>query len=180
MNSLITFLSTLSLLHWLFITLIALFIYLTSLFRRCLWHSKKEERLYLNLQRPAVMINASETTDFTSAFKDLKEFLTKVGLFNIPEDIGTAQRFDHSAKTNYSLIILAYDPKLKDWSKIFRSAEARNIPVIIYTFGQHLDREIMSEIKRISSNYSHITHANNHLSLTNSLFTILATFPTSK
>jgi len=167
-------LSDLSTIHWVIVSIAAIFIWLVSFTVFCWWHYKKELRLYKNLKRKIMMINTNQSdTTRSEQFKQLRRHLEKVGVFTIPNEIVNNSDVDSTAKGKYSGIILAYDSEMQGWEAIFNVARANKLFVLIYTFGEGGDK---GAVNTKANDYSHWNFANNQSSITNSLFTTLATF----
>jgi len=136
---------------------------------------KKEGRLIEHLTREVMMISLSDSKK--DDFIQIRKFLNDSEYFNIPEQPGTSQEIDRLERDKYSLLIIGYDPdedfKRQEWKNIFDVVRNKRIPVIIYTFGKQANYTLINDV---AGNYSYYSYAQFPLSLTNTLFTTLATF----
>ncbi len=136
-----------------------------------IWLIKGNWRFYKNIRRPVIMF-APADAEFKQEFIDLRLFIEDTKTFKVPESPSATTSCDRIS--DHSVIILAFDNQRQNWKKIFEKAAQKNVPIIIYTFGNNRVED--KEMKEISQNYAYYTYAQNRLSLINCLYTTLATF----
>lgn len=120
------------------------------------------------------MINTNQSdTTRSELFKQLRRHLENVGVFAIPREVVGSSDVDNISKGKYSGIILSYDSAMNGWDTVFDVARAHKLFILVYTFGEGGDKDA---VNAKANGYSHWNFANNQTSITNSLFTTLATF----
>lgn len=140
---------------------------------------RKEWRLYKNLQREIMIITPSNAAGSISG-KGMEleiEKLEESNLFNISKKVPDYRNFN--PQDNHCLVILGYDKTMDGIDEILTKIKNLQIPLIVYTYGENVTA--LNPVDKIKiDNYPWALFANFKLTLLNSVFNTLATYPYGK
>lgn len=144
------------------------------------WHFlQKELRLYRNLKRPIIVITPSDKQGKIRG-KEMEieiEKLKENKLFNVFN--GSTDYKNFNPKNDYCLVVLGYDKNMIGLDEILTKINNLQIPLIVYTYGENVTA-LNPEDKVKFDNYPWTLFANFKLTLINSIFNTLATYPYGK
>jgi hypothetical protein len=158
---------------------IGLIIFLVALFSFLKHFLRKEIRLYKNLRRPIVIITPSDEqgkirgTEMEMEIEKLRENK----LFNVSDETTDYKNFN--PQNDYCLVVLGYDKKMVGLDEILSKVKNLQIPLIVYTYGENVTA-LNPEDKTKFDSYPWVLFANFRLTLINSVFNTLATYPYGK
>jgi hypothetical protein len=139
------------------------------------WRTKKDWRLFKNLKRPIMIITPTDNSGKKIAGKEMEveiEMIKKGGLFNVSD----SHHFQGlSSKTDCCLLVVGYDKEMTGLESIINKAEAMQVPIIFYTYGENV-AAISEDAKAVISRYPLHLYANFKLTLLNHIFTTLSTY----
>lgn len=159
--------------------LVGLFMFLGLLFSFFRHFFRKEWRLYKNLQRPIMIITPSNSGGLIAG-KGMEleiEKLKENKFFNISKKFSDYRNFD--PQDNYCLVVLGYDKGMIGLDEILGKIKDLQIPLIVYTYGENTTA-LNSVDKEKFDSYPWTLFANFRLTLINSIFNTLATYPYGK
>lgn len=141
---------------------------------------RKEWRLYKNLQRPIMIITPSDNKgSIKGKGMELEiEKLRENKLFNISEKMTDYRNFN--PQDDYCLVILGYDKSMIGLDEILTKIKNLQIPLIVYTYGENNITALSADDKVKLDTYPWMLFANFSLTLMNSVFNTLATYPYGK
>ncbi|MFZ2188349.1 MAG: hypothetical protein WAV73_02175 [Candidatus Moraniibacteriota bacterium] len=140
---------------------------------------RKEHRLYKNLKRPIVIITPSDNTGEIRG-KEMKmeiEKLKENNLFNVSEQMTDYKNFN--PQNDHCLVILGYDKNMIGLDDVLNKIKMLQIPLIVYTYGENTNALDLDDKAKLDS-YPWMIIANFKLTLINSIFNTLATYPYGK
>lgn len=157
---------------WFIILAIAVFGFLRHFFR-------KELRLYRNLKRPIVVITPSDQQGkIRGKEMDLEiEKLRENKFFNVPDSSTDYKNFN--PLNDYCLVVMGYDKNMVGLDEILSKIKNLQIPLIVYTYGENVTALNPNDKTKLDS-YPWTLFANFRLTLINSIFNTLATYPYGK
>lgn len=145
-----------------------------------LWHFiQKELRLYRNLKRPIIVIAPSDNQGKIRG-KEMEMEIEKLRdnkLFNVYEGTTDYRNFD--PQNDYCLVVLGYDKNMIGLDEILSKVKNLQIPLIVYTYGENVMALNPDDKSKLDS-YPWTLFANFRLTLINSIFNTLATYPYGK
>ncbi len=132
---------------------------------------RKERILYRNLKRPIKIFRPKNHT-MDSEINTLR----KSGLFRIEDS--TEDLRDVHTITNHSILVVGYKKEMADFDDFIKEVMNKNLPLIIYTFGD--SRALSKEQMDLLYSYPWYTISNTPLRLLSDVFTISSIFPYEK
>lgn len=157
----------------------AIIIFLIMLFGFLRHFIRKEWRLYKNLQRPIMIITPSNNNGaIPGKGMELEiEKLRESRLFNITDKMTDYRNFD--PQDDYCLVVLGYDKDMIGLDEVIIKIKNLQIPLIVYTYGKNEGAFDPNDMA-ILNGYPWTFIANFKLTLINSIFNTLATYPYGK
>lgn len=131
----------------------------------------KEHIFYKNLQRPIKVFKPKNCT-MDSEIGTLR----KSGLFKI--DNPTDDLRDIHNVTNHTILVVGYKEEMTDFDKFIDKVMTRNLPLLVYTFGDSnaLSKDLRDKLYK----YPWYTISNTPLRLLSDVFTISSIYPYEK
>ncbi|HUW22400.1 MAG TPA: hypothetical protein VMW41_07090 [Candidatus Bathyarchaeia archaeon] len=170
-SNLINTINNLSLLQWSLSTFISVVVASVIAVKIVRYMYRKEQILYRNLKRPIKVFKPKNCT-MDSEIGTLR----KSGLFRI-EDSTDDLRDIHTV-TNHSILVVGYKKEMVDFEKFIKEVRGKNLPLIIYTFGD--SRALSKELMDMLYTYPWYTISNTPLRLLSDVFTISSMYPYEK
>ena len=129
----------------------------------------------MNLQRPIMLIEPHDAENQPLASMKLeRQMLQDNGLLNLSERVPVIDLLDH--EDGDCMIVVGYHPDMQGVEKILAFVSHSKLLLIIYTFGKNA-QVITPEHQKLFDSYPWHQYANFKMSLLNSIFSTLATFP---
>jgi len=138
---------------------------------------KREKILYRNLKRPIMVIEPTNSKGDKipgTSMEIEKQMLKDNGFLNVSKEVSSYQTFDPN--TNHCLVVVGYHEEMAGLDKIISKAEQKGIPIIVYTYGANIDVIAKNDFNKLKES-PWVLYANFKITLLNSIFSTLATFP---
>jgi len=167
---------TISLLQWIYISgawLLGIIVATAAVLK---FVFKRERYLHRNLQRPIVVLDPLDGDGKQLGNTDLDDIRKMIGdneFLTLDERTKNAKTF--LPRDNHYLVVIGYDPEMVGLADIVNRVKTLDIPLIVYTYGNNSIRE--EENKKLLSSYPWTNYANYKISLLNTIFSTLGSWP---
>lgn len=138
---------------------------------------KRERILYRNLKRPIMIIEPTNSAGDKIPGTSLeieKQMIADNGFLRVSKEVSSYQTFNPN--NNHCLVVIGYHKDMVGLDKIIAKAEQKCIPIIVYTYGLNAEAVAKDDFKKFKD-YPWVLYANFKITLLNSIFSTLATFP---
>ncbi len=164
-------LGALSLIHWIFTIVISIVVGFIGAISYLKFFYKREKIINDNLKSPIKIF--SPTNEPTKNMDMEYNLLQKSGLFNVEKP--TNDYRDTVRISTHSLFIIGFHGEMGNFDNLFDKAASKEIPILIYTFGDNsaLKKHHWDKL----NTYPYYSVCNTPLRLISDVFTMLSTFP---
>lgn len=175
LRQLVDVLSDLSLLQWLVVVLLWAGSHLLAYLAYTRWVLRRSWRLHQHLKRPIVLLQPINAAGDLMPGGDLSQvlrLLKKDGFLNVQDGVRDYRSFEPGE--GHCLVVLGYQPGMAGIEDLLARIKTKHVPLLVYTYGSNA---VSGPDKVALDSYPYTLYANFPLTLLNSIFSTVASYP---
>lgn len=168
-------LSTLSLAQWVVAVILLIATHVIAYFVFIRWVMRRSWKLHQHLKRSVVLLRPITPSGDTLAGGDLSNellLLQRNSFLNVRGGITDYRTFNPTH--GHCLVVLGYKPEMAGIQDVLNRIKSKHVPLIVYTYGNNA---VTGPDKAALDTYPYTLYANFPLTLLNSIFSTVASYP---
>jgi hypothetical protein len=168
-------LSAISLAQWVVVLIILLVSHGIAYLVFIRWALRRTWQLHQHLRRPIVLLQPINATGGLMPGGDLSEtlrLLKKNGFLNVQDGVRDHRTFEPGK--GHCIVVLGYQQGMAGIDDLLARIKTKHVPLVVYTYGNNA---VSGSDKAAFDSYPYTLYANFPLTLLNSIFATVSSYP---